>query len=67
MSRITVDVALAPHVREKIRECSARFEGAVNTPENRALTEADVAYHLQCFLGVPPGMFVVTARSEENT
>lgn len=67
MTRLTVDVTLAPYVREKIRECSARFVGAVNTPENRALIEADVAYHLQCFLGVPPGVFVVTARSEEDT
>jgi hypothetical protein len=67
MSRVTVDVTFAPHVREKIRECTARFAGAVNTPENCALIEADVAYHLQCFLGVPPGIFVVTARAEEDT
>lgn len=66
MTRLTVDVTLAPYVREQILKVTSQFEGLQDTPENREELADTVAYQLQCRTGVPPGTFVVTVRSEDE-
>jgi len=67
MSRITVDVTLAPYVREEILKITSQFKNLPDTPANRDELAAVVAYQLQCRTGVPPGTFVVTVRSKDDT
>lgn len=67
MSRLTVDVTLAPYIREEILKVSSQFMNRPDTPENRDELAAVVSYQLQCRTGVPPGTFVVTVRSEDDT
>jgi hypothetical protein len=66
MSRLTVDVTLAPYIREEILKIVSQFKNLQDTPENRAELAAVVSYQLHCRTGVPPGTFVVTTRSEDE-
>lgn len=66
MTRLTVDVTLAPYVREAIREISSQFEGQPNDQETREVLREALAYRLQCLTGAPPGMFVITVSTKEK-
>lgn len=66
MSRLTVNVALAPYIQEEALKLAARFKDMQDTVENRVYIEAQVSYRLHSLIGVPPGTFVITARSEDE-
>ena len=66
MTRLTVDVTLAPYIREEILKISSQFKDLPDTPENRDELADVVSYQLQRRTGVPPGTFVVTVRSEDE-
>ncbi len=63
MSRLVLEVTLAPYLQEEFRELVKEYEGRQDTPGMRAAVEADAAYRLCTRLGVPQGTFMVRAIS----